>query len=64
MFVMTIDQRRSRDRPDGVPELLEALAGVPAARPFERTAGDAADPRLVAGRGELRRALHLTVARR
>jgi hypothetical protein len=41
MFVLTVDQRRSRTAPDGVPELLASLndrAGL--ALPFERTAGD------------------------
>jgi hypothetical protein len=47
MFVLTIDQRGSRRAADGVPELLERLAGRlahlhpdAALRPFERTVGD------------------------
>lgn len=40
MFAITIDQRRSRERPDAVPELLEALDEYPLVRRFERTAGD------------------------
>lgn len=40
MFAITIDQRRSRDNPDGVPELLELLSTYPLVRRFERTAGD------------------------
>lgn len=40
MFVLTVDQRRSRSGGDRVPELLAALAATPVLRPFERTAGD------------------------
>jgi hypothetical protein len=41
MFVLTVDQRRSRKAPDAVPELLEELnARKRLTRPFERTAGD------------------------
>lgn len=40
MFVLTIDQRGSRRGTDLVPELLAALADVPAVRAFERTVGD------------------------
>lgn len=40
MFVVTIDQRRSRTSADRVPALLDALDGVPVAAAFERTAGD------------------------
>lgn len=40
MFVVTIDQRGSRGRPDRVPELLKQLAATGAVRGFERTAGD------------------------
>lgn len=40
MFAMTIDQRSSRTRADGVPRLLGALAAVETVLPFERTAGD------------------------
>jgi hypothetical protein len=39
-YVLTVDQRRSRDHPDRVPEALQRLAQVPTVRPFERTAGD------------------------
>lgn len=38
--VLTVDQRGSRSSHDRVPAALEALAGVPLLRPFERTAGD------------------------
>jgi len=38
--VLTVDQRASRRNRDLVPETLEALEGVPALLPFERTAGD------------------------
>lgn len=40
MYVMTIDQRGSRDRTDEVPGLLEILARVETQRVFERTIGD------------------------
>ncbi|QWW20463.1 hypothetical protein I6B53_05190 [Schaalia sp. 19OD2882] len=40
MFVLTIDQESSRHGEDRVPALLEALAHVPALRPFVRTVGD------------------------
>ncbi|MCE5291074.1 MAG: hypothetical protein LLG14_17820 [Nocardiaceae bacterium] len=40
MFVMTIDQRRSRRDVDRVDTVLEALATYETFRPFERTAGD------------------------
>ena len=40
MYVVTIDQRRSRSSADRVPELLDALAEVPCAAAFDRTAGD------------------------
>ncbi|GAA3694480.1 hypothetical protein GCM10022377_03880 [Zhihengliuella alba] len=40
MYVMTIDQRRSRRGPDLVAELLSTLASAPTRRGFERTAGD------------------------
>lgn len=40
MFALTIDQRRSRERPDDVPQLLETLNALALVRPFERTAGD------------------------
>ncbi|KAA1420401.1 hypothetical protein FE697_015655 [Mumia zhuanghuii] len=41
MYVMTLDQRRSRSEPDAVPELLTAFAAlVEPVRAFERTAGD------------------------
>nr|WP_300141272.1 winged helix-turn-helix transcriptional regulator [Propionicimonas sp.] len=39
-FVVVADQVASRTEPDRVPAALEALAGVPAVLPFERTAGD------------------------
>lgn len=54
MYVMTLDQRRSRRDRDAVPELLVTLAGIAdPVRPFERTAGDEVqglveDPRQVA----------------
>lgn len=40
MYVVTIDQRRSRSAKDRVPGLLEALADVPCTAAFDRTAGD------------------------
>lgn len=40
VLVLTVDQRSSRAGPDLVPRALQALASVPAHRPFERTAGD------------------------
>ncbi|MET3861382.1 hypothetical protein ABIE38_002315 [Dietzia sp. 2505] len=40
MYVVTIDQRGSRAADDLVPGLLEALADIPCAAVFERTAGD------------------------
>ncbi|MFY0406109.1 hypothetical protein [Solicola sp. PLA-1-18] len=40
MFAVTIDQDRSRTRPDAVPGLLTAVGDVPAVLPFERTIGD------------------------
>lgn len=40
MYVVTIDQRRSRSAADRVPGLLEALAHVPSVAAFDRTAGD------------------------
>lgn len=40
MFVMTVDQRRSRRDIDRVDALLDSMRGAPLLRPFERTAGD------------------------
>lgn len=40
MFALTIDQRGSRLSDDGVPELLDLLAGTETVRAFERTVGD------------------------
>ncbi|WP_026554031.1 hypothetical protein [Arthrobacter sp. 35W] len=40
MFVMTLDQRSSRQGPDLVPQLLDHLADLPAEVPFERSVGD------------------------
>ncbi|MCT2058237.1 SatD family protein [Dietzia cinnamea] len=40
MYVVTIDQRRSRTSADRVPALLNALNEIPVAAAFERTAGD------------------------
>ena len=40
MFVLTIDQRRSRRDVDRVPDLLAYLNAAPTVRRFERTAGD------------------------
>lgn len=40
MFVLTIDQRRSREGGDRVPELLAELTPFTLASPFVRTAGD------------------------
>lgn len=39
-FVLTVDQRSSRNRPDRVPEALHRLRDTPTVRRFERTAGD------------------------
>jgi len=38
MYVLTIDQARSRRSPDRVPELLAVLSDAVARAPFERTA--------------------------
>lgn len=38
--VVTVDQRGSRQRPDQVPALLEAVADIATLLDFERTAGD------------------------
>lgn len=40
MFVMTVDQRRSRRDVDRVEFLLDSMRNVPLLRPFDRTAGD------------------------
>ncbi|MDO9379756.1 MAG: hypothetical protein Q7T56_12985 [Nocardioidaceae bacterium] len=40
MFAVTIDQDRSRTRPDAVPGLLVDLGPVATVLPFERTVGD------------------------
>lgn len=40
MFVMTIDQKNSRNSRDGVPGLLRHLQGLELELPFERTVGD------------------------
>lgn len=40
MFVLTVDQRGSRQGPDKVPELLQRAAPEGLVRPFDRTAGD------------------------
>ncbi|MBJ7322733.1 SatD family protein [Rhodococcus fascians] len=40
MFVMTVDQRRSRRDIDRVPDLLDRYRDFDLIRPFERTAGD------------------------
>ncbi len=40
VFVLTVDQRRSRRTRDRVDGLLRDLAGTDLVRPFERTAGD------------------------
>jgi hypothetical protein len=52
-LVLTVDQRGSRQAADLVPAMLERLAVVPLARPFQRTVGDefqgvAEDPASVA----------------
>ncbi|NLT54518.1 MAG: hypothetical protein GXX79_08100 [Actinomycetales bacterium] len=39
-IILTVDQRRSRRRPDRVPEAIARLQGVSPRRRFERTAGD------------------------
>jgi hypothetical protein len=40
VFVLTIDQRHSREQSDRVPEMVAALADVATVSGFERTAGD------------------------
>lgn len=40
MFVLTVDQKRSRRDVDRVENVLRDLASAPLLRPFERTAGD------------------------
>lgn len=40
MFVLTIDQVKSRDNADRVPTLLDILSDIPTLAPFERTVGD------------------------
>ncbi|TFI42833.1 hypothetical protein E4P29_14685 [Rhodococcus sp. 1R11] len=40
MFVLTVDQRRSRRDVDRVPELLDRYRDFDLVRPFDRTAGD------------------------
>ena len=40
MFVLTVDQKNSRREDDRVPEILEALSGIPTVAGFERTVGD------------------------
>lgn len=40
MFVMTVDQRRSRRDVDRVEDLISSMVGARTLRPFERTAGD------------------------
>jgi len=40
MYVLTVDQRRSRADADRVDQLLAGLAETSVLRPFERTAGD------------------------
>ncbi|MCC9146252.1 MULTISPECIES: MarR family transcriptional regulator [unclassified Arthrobacter] len=40
MFVLTIDQRNSQGSGDQVPQLLDALAGLPMLLAFERSVGD------------------------
>lgn len=40
MYVVTIDQRHSRQSSDRVPDLLQALSTVPTVLGFERTVGD------------------------
>lgn len=56
MYVVTIDQRRSRSSADRVPALLDALGGISTAAPFERTAGDEVQG-LLGDPGEVRAAL-------
>ena len=40
MFALTLDQRRSRQAADAVPDLLRTLDATPTVRGFERTVGD------------------------
>ena len=42
MFVMTIDQKGSKQADDGVPGLLDLLRQIPSLVPFERSVGDEA----------------------
>ncbi|KAA0919240.1 hypothetical protein [Dietzia sp. ANT_WB102] len=60
MYVVTIDQRRSRSSADRVPALLDALAAVPTAAAFERTAGDEVQG-LLTDPGAVRSALLITL---
>ena len=39
-YVLTVDQRDSRNTADAVDQGLTALAGVPTVLPFRRTVGD------------------------
>lgn len=63
MFVLTVDQRRSRRNPDGVAALLRDLAArsPELVRPFERTAGD--EVQAVVGRPHVVVELALLLAR-
>ncbi|MGZ8179676.1 hypothetical protein ACXVUM_17235 [Williamsia sp. SKLECPSW1] len=40
MYVVTVDQRRSRRERDRVPDLVARFTDTPLVRPFDRTAGD------------------------
>ncbi|MCO7239550.1 hypothetical protein, partial [Aeromicrobium sp. CnD17-E] len=40
MFALTLDQRRSRQAADAVPDLLRMVDATPTVRGFERTVGD------------------------
>jgi hypothetical protein len=40
VFVFTVDQQQSRQGPDHVPAMMEALSDLPTLSGFERTAGD------------------------
>ena len=51
MFVLTIDQARSRSSADRIPELLELLAPIATVLPWERSVGDEAQGALAEPHG-------------
>lgn len=50
MFVLTIDQAGSRSTTDRIPDLLDLLAPIPTALPWERSVGDEAQGALTRAR--------------